>query len=254
MRERAPIDDIVGEHVTLRNAGGGSLKGLCPFHDEKSPTFHVTPAKGLYHCFGCGEGGDVIAFVRKIDHLTFAEAVEQLAARAGVQLRYEEAGSAPRRQQGERTRLVEANRVAAGVLRRAARDAGGRGRATFLDRARLRRRRRPRTSASASPRRAGTRSTRHLRGRGFTDRGAGRRGGLAKEGPRGLIDRFRGRLLWPIRDITGDIIGFGARKLLRRRPRAEVPQHPRDADLQEDPGALRHRPRQARDRQAAGRP
>src|SRR5699024_11789515 len=82
----------VGQHVTLRSAGVGSMKGLCPFHDERSPSFHVRPHLGLWHCFGCGEGGDVISFVQKIDHLTFTEAVETLAAKAGVQLRYEDDG------------------------------------------------------------------------------------------------------------------------------------------------------------------
>ncbi|HXR42759.1 MAG TPA: CHC2 zinc finger domain-containing protein, partial [Acidothermaceae bacterium] len=113
MRELSPVADVIGEHVTLRNAGGGSLKGLCPFHDERSPSFNVTPARGFWHCFGCGEGGDVISFVQKIDHLSFTEAVERLAARANYELHYEQGGSAPRAQQGQRARLVEAHRLAA---------------------------------------------------------------------------------------------------------------------------------------------
>ncbi|MGW0067444.1 CHC2 zinc finger domain-containing protein, partial [Streptosporangium sandarakinum] len=113
VRERSPIADIVGEHIQLRNAGGGNLKGLCPFHDEKSPSFNVTPARGYWYCFGCGEGGDVITFVRRLEHLSFAEAVEQLANRAGIQLRYEQGGYVPGREQGERSRLIEAHRAAA---------------------------------------------------------------------------------------------------------------------------------------------
>ena len=92
IRERATIDGVIGEYVSLRNAGGGSMKGLCPFHDERSPSFHVTPARGLWYCFGCGEGGDVISFLERIEHVTFAEAVERLADRVGVQLLYEDAG------------------------------------------------------------------------------------------------------------------------------------------------------------------
>ncbi|PSA76356.1 CHC2 zinc finger domain-containing protein, partial [Corynebacterium diphtheriae] len=73
--------------VTLRHAGGDSLKGLCPFHDEKTPSFQVTPSRGLFYCFGCGEGGDTISFVQKIDNLTYVEAVQRLADKVGVQLR-----------------------------------------------------------------------------------------------------------------------------------------------------------------------
>src|SRR5690348_17689473 len=85
VRERSPIDEVVGEYLQLRNAGGGSLKGLCPFHDEKTPSFNVTPARGLWYCFSCADGGDVIKFVEKIDNLSFPESVERLAAQAGVQ-------------------------------------------------------------------------------------------------------------------------------------------------------------------------
>ena len=105
VRERASIDDVVREYVTLKTAGGGSLKGLCPFHDEKSPSFHVTPSRGMWYCFGCGEGGDVINFVQRMDHLSFAETIEKLAEKTGVQLRYVDGGAAINRQQGVRTRL-----------------------------------------------------------------------------------------------------------------------------------------------------
>src|SRR5690349_12750428 len=90
VREKARIDDVVSQYVTLRNAGGGSQKGLCPFHDEKSPSFNVNPGRGFFHCFGCGEGGDVITFLMKIDGLSFGEAVERLADKVGVVLRRED--------------------------------------------------------------------------------------------------------------------------------------------------------------------
>ena len=83
VRQRVNIADVVGEYVTLKSAGVGSMKGLCPFHDERSPSFHVRPQAGFYHCFGCGEGGDVYSFVQKMDHLSFHEAVERLAGKAG---------------------------------------------------------------------------------------------------------------------------------------------------------------------------
>ena len=113
VKERSSIEDVVREHVTLRSAGPGSMKGLCPFHDEKSPSFTIRPAVGAWHCFGCGEGGDVIAFIQKIDHLTFAEAVERLAGKLGMELHYEEGGRPREEGLGRRSRLVEAHRVAA---------------------------------------------------------------------------------------------------------------------------------------------
>ena len=113
IRDRAPIDEVVADYVQLKNAGGGQKKGLCPFHDEKSPSFHVTPSKGYFHCFGCQTGGDVIAFLMKIDHLTFTETIERLADRIGYTLRYEEIGSAPSGPLVNRSRLVAANALAA---------------------------------------------------------------------------------------------------------------------------------------------
>src|ERR1044072_4271212 len=95
VRERASIEQVIVEAgVQLKSAGGGRLKGLCPFHDEKTPSFNVNPTLGFYTCFGCGESGDVITFVRNTEHLSFVEAVERLAGRYGVQLQYEQGGSA----------------------------------------------------------------------------------------------------------------------------------------------------------------
>jgi len=117
VRERSAIDEVVGEYLQLRNAGGGSLKGLCPFHEEKTPSFNVTPARGLWYCFSCAEGGDVIRFVQRIDSLGFAEAVERLAARLGLELRYEQGGHVPGQEQTLRRRLLQAHRAAADFYR-----------------------------------------------------------------------------------------------------------------------------------------
>ena len=212
VKERSSIEDVVREHVTLRAAGPGSLKGLCPFHDEKSPSFTVRPVVGAWHCFGCGEGGDVISFVQKVEHLTFAEAVERLATKLGMELHYEEGGP-PRSGEGlgKRSRLVEAHRVAAEFYSaalvnlpeaRAGRD--------FLRERGFDRLAAEKYGVGFSPR-GGEELTRHLRAKGFTDDEIVA-GGLAGRG-RGLYDRFRGRLMWPIRDITGDVVGFGARRL-----------------------------------------
>src|SRR5580698_5776039 len=113
VRERSPVEEVIGEYLQLKSAGGGSLKGLCPFHDEKTPSFNVTPARGMWYCFSCTEGGDVITFVRKIDSLSFTEAIERLAARAGIELRYEQGGHVPGQEQSRRRRLIEAHRAAA---------------------------------------------------------------------------------------------------------------------------------------------
>ncbi len=211
VRERSAVEEVVGEYLQLRNAGGGSLKGLCPFHDEKTPSFNVTPARGLWYCFSCTEGGDVIKFVQRIENLSFAEAVERLAARAGIELRYEQGGHVPGRDHSQRRRLIEAHRAAADFyLERIAAPEAGSARA-FLSSRGFAEADWPRFGVGYAPAEWDA-LTRHLRGRGFTDAEL-LRGGLARQGRRGPVDMFRNRLIWPIRDLTGDVVAFGARKL-----------------------------------------
>jgi DNA primase len=212
VRDAVPIDAVVSEYLQLKNAGGGNLKGLCPFHDEKSPSFQVSPSKGLYHCFGCGEGGDTLAFVMKVDHLSFTEAVERLAGQAGITLRYEEGSHVPGRQQGERIRLVEAHRAAAAFFVEQLGGAEAEIGRKFLAARGFDQAAAEHFGVGYSP--AGwDHLVRFLRGKGFSDKEL-ITAGLALESRRGgAIDRFRGRLIWPIRDITGEVIGFGARKL-----------------------------------------
>ncbi|MFC8127655.1 DNA primase [Streptomyces sp. NPDC057302] len=211
VRDAVPIDAVVSDYLQLRNAGGGNLKGLCPFHDEKSPSFQVSPSKGLFHCFGCQEGGDTIAFVMKIDHLTFSEVVERLAAQAGITLRYEEGGYNPSNQRGERIRLVEAHKIATQFyidqLESPEAEIGRK----FLAERGFDQAAAAHFGVGYSP--AGwDHLTRYLRGKGFSDKEL-TLSGISQEGRRGPIDRFRGRLMWPIRDISGEVVGFGARKL-----------------------------------------
>ncbi|MFF9620413.1 DNA primase [Streptomyces griseosporeus] len=212
VRDAVPIDAVVSEYLQLRNAGGGNLKGLCPFHDEKSPSFQVSPSKGLFHCFGCQEGGDTITFVMKIDHLSFSEAVERLAAQAGITLRYEEGGYNPAHQRGERIRLVEAHKIAAEwyAEQLATSPEAETGRVFLAERG-FDQAAAVHFGVGYSPQ-GWDHLVRHLRGKGFSDKEL-ILSGLAQEGRRGPIDRFRGRLMWPIRDIGGDVVGFGARKL-----------------------------------------
>ncbi|MGW6304073.1 DNA primase, partial [Streptomyces niveus] len=211
VRDAVPIDTVVSEYLQLRPAGGGNMKGLCPFHDEKSPSFQVSPSKGLFHCFGCQEGGDTIAFVMKIDHLSFSETVERLAAKAGITLRYEEGGYNPTHQRGERIRLVEAHKAAADFY---VEQLGGEEAAIgrkFLAERGFDQSAAEHFGVGYSP--AGwDHLTRFLRGKGFSDKEL-LLAGLSQDGRRGPIDRFRGRLMWPIRDISGEVVGFGARKL-----------------------------------------
>ncbi|MGC0332156.1 DNA primase [Streptomyces sp. SAI-170] len=212
VRDAVPIDAVVSEYLQLRNAGGGNLKGLCPFHDEKSPSFQVSPSKGLFHCFGCQEGGDTITFVMKIDHLSFSEAVERLAGQAGITLRYEEGGYNPAHQRGERIRLVEAHKIAAEwyAEQLATSPEADTGRIFLAERG-FDQAAAVHFGVGYSPQ-GWDHLTRFLRGKGFTDKEL-ILSGLSQEGRRGPIDRFRGRLMWPIRDIGGDVVGFGARKL-----------------------------------------
>ncbi|MFF8727511.1 DNA primase [Streptomyces sp. NPDC015171] len=212
VRDAVPIDAVVSEYLQLRNAGGGNLKGLCPFHDEKSPSFQVSPSKGLFHCFGCQEGGDTITFVMKVDHLSFSEAVERLAAQAGITLRYEEGGYNPAHQRGERIRLVEAHKIAAQwyAEQLATGPEAETGRIFLAERG-FDQAAAVHFGVGYSPQ-GWDHLTRYLRGKGFTDKEL-ILSGLSQEGRRGPIDRFRGRLMWPIRDIGGEVVGFGARKL-----------------------------------------
>jgi DNA primase len=211
VREKAKIDEVVGDYVTLRPAGGGSLKGLCPFHDEKSPSFNVNPARAFYHCFGCGEGGDVIAFVMKIDGLGFTEAVERLADKVGVTLRREDGDTRPERPRGpQRSRLVEANRVAQEFYAAALGTPDAVAGRQFLGERGFDQTAAEQFGIGFAPR-DGESLLRHLRQRRFTDEESVAAGLVAMG--RSAYDRFRGRLLWPIRDSSGDTIGFGARRI-----------------------------------------
>jgi DNA primase len=213
VRERTSIAEIVSERVTLKPGGSQTMKGLCPFHDEKTPSFTVRIDKNLWFCHGCGKGGDAITYAMDADHLTFLEAVEHLAGRAGIQLRYVEAGPAPSRpRSGQRQRLVAAHGAAAEFYAEQLLSPAARGARQFLAERGFDRDAAQRYGCGYAPD-SWDALTRHLRQRGFTDEELVS-AGLSRQARSGSrIDRFRGRLLWPIRDISGDIIGFGARRL-----------------------------------------
>ncbi len=209
VRQRVNSADVVGEYVTLKPAGVGSLKGLCPFHDERSPSFHVRPQAGFYHCFGCGEGGDVYTFIQKMDALSFTESVERLAQRVGFSLHYEDGEAASDGQ--KRSRLLAANREAEEFFRAQLHDPqAAMGRAFLAERG-FDQLAAEQFGVGYAPDSYDALS-KHLTQKGFSIPELVE-AGLVSKGDRGVYDRFRNRVIWPIRDVTGQTIGFGARRL-----------------------------------------
>ena len=211
VRARTDIREIIEGYVSLKSAGIGTFKGLCPFHDERTPSFNVRPQVGSYHCFGCGESGDVYSFVMAMEHTSFVETVERLAARIGYTLHYEGGKPGDRYEAGMRRRLLDAHKIATEFFERnlyspdaqeAQRFLGARG----FDPAATRK-----FGVGYAPR-GWDHLLKHLRSQGFTDEEL-KATGMFSEGNRGLYDRFRGRIIWPIRTIAGETIGFGARRL-----------------------------------------
>lgn len=212
VRAAADLYDIVSASVSLKPSGTGTFVGLCPFHDEKTGSFNVRPALGVWHCFGCGLGGDVFKFVEEQENIDFREAVELLADKYHIELHYEQNGSARAEHSGsKRARLLEANEAAqrffvSQIMTKEALAArkllGGR------------------TFTQADCERFGCgyapqgwdNLVRYLASQGFTQQEM-LDAGLARQGQRGVYDYFRGRVTWPIRDSTGRTLGFGARKL-----------------------------------------
>ena len=209
VRENVRIDEVVNDYLPLKQAGGDQKKGLCPFHDEKSPSFNVTLSRGYFHCFGCGKGGDVIKFLMDIEHITFVEAVEKLASRIGYQLTYE--GGKSDYQPGMKSRLIAANTAAQKFYQEQLNTPDAQIGRDFLMKRGFDRVACESFGVGYAPD-DWDQLTKYLRAQGFTGEEM-ELAGLSKEGQKGMIDRFRNRLIWPIRNITGDVVGFGARKL-----------------------------------------
>jgi len=228
VRDNSAIDDVVGDFVALKSAGGGAKKGLCPFHDEKSPSFTVTPSKGFFHCFGCGVGGDVIAFLMKIDHLSFMESIEKLADRMNYTLHYD--GVSDGKQSGPaKSRLVAANAAAAAFYQEQLNLPIAQHGRDFLQKRGFDRAAAEQFGIGYAPDEWDGLYKR-LKSDGFSDAELSA-AGLTKEGTKGPIDRYRNRLVWPIKNITGDYVGFGARKLASD----EVDQGPKYLNTSETP-------------------
>src|ERR1700752_3651748 len=212
IRERIKIEDVVGDYVQLRRAGADSLKGLCPFHDEKSPSFHVRPNHGHFHCFGCGEGGDGYAFVQKVEHVSFVEAVELLADRVGHTITYTGAAATNvQRDRGSRSRLIAANAEAAVLYAQALESDEAAPARTYLTERNFDGEAARRFGCGFAPSGWDT-LTKHLQRKGCESKEL-EAAGLSREGRRGPMDRFHRRVLWPIRTSAGEVIGFGARRI-----------------------------------------
>jgi DNA primase len=210
VRQRTNIADVIGDYVQLKGAGAGELKGLCPFHDEKSPSFTVSPSKGFYHCFGCKEGGNVFEFVAKLDSLSFREVVEKLAGRLGMVLTYEDGGP-DLQETNMRARILEANKAAADFYASKYETTDAAPGRELLEARGFDIEACKQFGIGWAPKGWGA-LTEHLKSLGFTDEELVA-ASLATKGDRGLYDKFRGRVIWPIRDQSNSVIGFGARKI-----------------------------------------
>ncbi|KXA18171.1 DNA primase [Gardnerella vaginalis] len=212
VRAAADLYDIVSATVTLKPSGTGTFVGLCPFHDEKTPSFSVRPSLGMWHCFGCGAGGDVFKYVEKKENIDFREAVEFLADRYHIEMHYQQQnGDAQAHAGSKRARLLEANEEAQKFfVSQLSTEEATPARELLAGRNFT-----PQQSAyfacGYAPK-GWDNLVRYLANKGFT-RQELLDAGLARLGQRGIYDYFRGRLTWPIRDSTGRTLGFGARKL-----------------------------------------
>ena len=207
---RVSIVDVVSDYVALKASGNGEYKGLCPFHGEKSPSFGVSATKNLWHCFGCGEGGNLFQFLNRIDSLNFVEAVEKLAARVGYSLNYEEGGEV-NPNQAIRARVLEANLFAAKFFAERLADSEAEPGRQFLQSRGFDQAAAEHFGVGWAPK-GWSGLTEHLKSLGFSEDELVT-AALASKKEKGAYDRFRGRLIWPIRDSTNAVIGFGARKI-----------------------------------------
>ncbi len=211
VRDSARIDQVVSEYLSIKSAGGGSLKGLCPFHDEKTPSFHVTPSRGLWYCFGCGEGGDVIAFVQKVDNLSFVEAVEKLANKFNVELRFEQGSSNISDNRNQKNKIFEINRLTKEFYQKFLSNPEAEIGRNFLKSRGFDKNSADKFSIGFAPN-SWDSLTKYLSAQGFNEDEL-ILAGVSISGQKGGYDRFRNRLIWPIHDTNGQVVGFGARKM-----------------------------------------
>lgn len=218
IRARVDLVELIGEHVNLRRQGNRFV-GRCPFHTEKTPSFHVTPENGLFYCFGCGTGGDVFSFIMKQEHLEFPQAVEKLAQRAGVAL-LPEKDLSPRQQKNleELQRLREINREAAFYYYQTLRTNEGKEALNYLKNRQIRQESLTEFALGYAPHKYQELHD-HLLAKGFTLEEMLESGLLIQRENGVFIGRFRDRIMFPITDTRGRVVGFGGRLLAQGEPK-----------------------------------
>ncbi len=211
------IVSVIGEHVHMKRSGSGYM-GLCPFHSEKSPSFSVSPGKQVYHCFGCGESGNVVTFVMKYENATFQEALKILADRAGIKLPEAQYSEESKKKNEQRDRLFAINKDAATYYFRLLRSPRGRRGMDYF---------RQRQLSDETLNRFGlgfadgadSDLVAYLRKRGYADEDILLSGVAAFDEKRGLHDKFWNRVMYPIMDVTNRVIGFGGRVMGDGKPK-----------------------------------
>lgn len=211
---RIDIASFIGSYVSLHKRGN-DMVGLCPFHLEKTPSFHVHPDKGFFKCFGCGAGGDVITFVSKLENLSFTDAVRMLAQRAGVELEPENPQAA--RSRSEKEAIFEANQIAVAFFERMLRDAPGAAARAYCERRGISQASIEKFHLGYAPDQWHALSE-ELR-RSNVDLDVAVKAGLLKRSERGYYDFYRDRLIVPTYSTTGEPIAFGGRALGDAEPK-----------------------------------
>ena len=211
--ERSEISDVVSAYVHLARKGG-NLFGLCPFHNEKTPSFSVSPDKQIYHCFGCGKGGGVINFIMEIENLSYPDAVRFLANRAGMTVPEDDRGGTAQL----RRRILELNKEAARFYNSLLRSENGAAARAYLEKRRISPQTATRFGLGAAPNAWNTLIT-AMKRKGFGEYELVQ-AGLAVKNARGSVyDKFRDRLMFPVISVSGEVLGFGGRTLSDSEPK-----------------------------------
>ena len=217
IRMKNDIVDVISGYVKLTRRGS-SYFGLCPFHNEKSPSFSVSPGKQMYYCFGCGAGGNVFTFIMEYEHYTFPEALKYLADRAGVELPQQEMSAEMKKQQSIRSRILELNKIAAKYFYYQLRGEGGAQAISYL---------KNRALSDETIHRFGLGYSnkysddlyRYMKKNGVSDELLAQSGLMNVDEKRGMYDKFWNRVIFPIMDVNGRVIGFGGRVMGDGKPK-----------------------------------